>query len=335
MGILFKRGGMYTTIQDMGRYGYQSLGFSTSGVMDKKAYTLANMLLDNDLGEAVIEFTMVGPSIQIQTDTFVAITGGSFSPRLNGDIVQENTAIQVHKGDCLEFGQAVKGSFGYIAFAGGIDIPKEMNSYSTNTKSLIGGFHGRKLKNGDYIRLKESVTYLTDFLSRKISDKYLDYYNNNMVRVIPGPQDNCFTKKGIDTFYSSDYVLTAQCDRMGYRLEGSYIEHKNGSADIISDGICEGAVQVPAHGQPIIMLADRQTTGGYTKIATVISSDIPVLVQKRQNDVIKFKAIGIQEAQEIYMAQLKEYEDIKKQIHKPCREVLQPRAAAQRIRTLF
>lgn len=335
MGILFLKGGTYTTIQDNGRVGYQNVGFSVSGVMDKKAYRLANILLDNHAKEPVLEFCMTGPCIKFLSDTFIAITGADFSPKVNGISVLNYKAIQIHKNDVLEFTSSQNGTWGYIAIAGGMNIQPVMGSCSTNVRCKLGGFHGRCMKKGDYIGLKKRVTYLSQYLSRTIPQEFLQNYQSETIRVICGPQNDAFTAKGIDTLFGSEYKVTDQCDRMGYRLEGNSIEHKECGADIISDGISLGAIQIPSNGKPIIMLADRQTTGGYTKIATVISSDIPTLVQKRTGDIIHFGEITIEQAGEILKKQSEEFHDIRHAIHKPCKEVLYPRVVAQRLYVLF
>lgn len=335
MGILILNGGMYTTIQDAGRTGYAHLGFSQSGVMDHKAFTLANMLLDNRPKEAVIEFSGIGPTLKILCNTFLAITGADFLPKINGKSVSLYQAIQVQKDDILSFSASKNGSFGYVSFAKGLQIAPVMGSCSTNVRYNLGGYKGRCLQKGDYIPLKEEVSYLPNFLSRTIDDTFLENYKSQKIRVILGPQEEAFTKEGIHTFLTKEYTLSAQCDRMGYRLEGETIEHSTLHADIISDGISYGAIQVPSHGKPIVMLSDRQTIGGYTKIAVVIEQDIPTLVQKRQKEAVFFQKISIEEANELKEKQEKEYECISTLIHKPCKEVLHPRSAAQRIATLF
>lgn len=334
MGFLCLKSGLYTTVQDMGRIGYQKMGFHVAGVMDKRAFMLANILVDNPENEAVLEFTMLGPTIQFTSDTIIAITGGNFNPLLNGKKVDMYTAIYVHKNDILEFSYAVEGNWGYIAFSSRLDIPMVMGSRATDVKCSLGGFHGRKLNQDDQIWFRAKKRYLSYFLSRKITP---EKYNAEVqeIRVVMGPQDNYFTKQGIQTFLQEEYTVTNECDRMGYRLDGEYIAHNELGADIISDGINMGSIQVPAQGKPIVMLADRQTTGGYTKIATVISVDIPKLVQRRMNQKVRFVEISVEKAQELYLEELREYDQIRKLIHKPCKEVLDPRLAAKRIKTLF
>lgn len=333
MGIRILKGGLLTTVQDIGRTGYQSQGFGTSGVMDVRSFKIANMLIDNPENEAVLEFTMIGPTLEFTQDTIIAITGGDFQPLINKKPVKMYTAIYINKGDILEFQGARTGSRGYIAFSCYLNIPVIMGSRSTNLKCKIGGFKGRNLKDGDYISFRIRYRYLPYFLSRTLD---LDEFNQEEeeIRVIMGPQDEYFTKEGIETFLNSEFTITNDFDRMGCRLDGPFIAHKN-SSDLISDGIALGAIQVPAHGKPIILLADRQTTGGYPKIATVASVDLPKLVQRKADHKIRFKTISVDEAQKLLFEEMNEFKKFRKKIHKPCKEVLDVRLISKRIATLF
>ncbi len=333
MGIRVLKAGMLTTVQDLGRNGYQSQGFSVAGVMDVRSFKIANLLLDNPENEAVLEFTLIGPTLQFTSDTIIAITGGDFQPTVNGEPAPMYTALYMKRGDILKFGSARTGSRGYIAFSSYLDIPVVMGSRCTNLKSKIGGYKGRKLKDEDYIGFRIKRRYLPYFLSRKLD---LDEFDEEEVtlRVVMGPQDDMFTKQGIHTLLSETYTVTSDFDRMGCRLEGPFIASKNGS-DIISDGIAFGSIQVPAHGKPIVLLADRQTTGGYAKIATVATVDIPKLVQRKTDHKIRFKAITVEEAQKLYLEEEEQYVAMRSQIHTPCKEVLDCRLVAKRISKLF
>ena len=333
MGIRILKGGMLTTVQDLGRTGYQSQGFSVAGVMDVRSFKIANLLLDNPENEAVLEFTLIGPTLEFTSATIIAITGGDFTPTINGEPAPMYTAIYMNKGDVLKFGSARTGSRGYIAFSSYLDIPVVMGSRCTNMKSRIGGFKGRKIQAGDYIGFRIKRRYLPFFLSRKLEPDNFDQ-DQTKVRVVMGPQDSRFSKQGIETFLTSEYTVTSDFDRMGCRLEGAFIAPKE-SSDIISDGIAFGSVQVPSHGKPIILLADRQTTGGYAKIATVASVDIPKVVQRKTDHRIHFEAITVQEAQNLYMEEQKELDRMRKEIHKPCKEVLDCRLVAKRLTKLF
>ena len=333
MGIRVLKAGMLTTVQDLGRNGYQSQGFSVAGVMDVRSFKIANLLLDNPENEAVLEFTLIGPTLQFTSDTIIAITGGDFQPTVNGEPAPMYTALYMKRGDILKFGSARTGSRGYIAFSSYLDIPVVMGSRCTNLKSKIGGYKGRKLKDEDYIGFRIKRRYLPYFLSRKLD---LDEFDEEEVtlRVVMGPQDDMFTKQGIHTLLSETYTVTSDFDRMGCRLEGPFIASKNGS-DIISDGIAFGSIQVPAHGKPIVLLADRQTTGGYAKIATVASVDIPKLVQRKTDHKIRLQAITVEEAQKLYLEEEEQYVAMRSQIHTPCKEVLDCRLVAKRISKLF
>ena len=333
MGIRVLKPGMLTTVQDLGRTGYQSQGFSVAGVMDVRSFKIANLLVDNPENETVLEFTLIGPTLEFTSDTIIAITGGDFNPTINGQPAPMYTAIYMHKGDILKFGSAVTGSRGYISFSSYLKIPTVMGSRCTNMKSSLGGFKGRKLQADDYIMFRIKRRYLPYFLSRTLEPDEMDQEQVTL-RVIMGPQDSAFTKEGIQTFLNSAYTVTNEFDRMGCRLDGPFIASKNGS-DIISDGICFGSVQVPTHGKPIILLADRQTTGGYAKIATVISVDIPKLVQRKTDHKVRFKAVTVYEAQRLLLEEMDEFDEMRKKIHQPCKEVLECRLTAKRVRSLY
>ncbi len=333
MGIRILKGGMLTTVQDLGRTGYQSQGFSVAGVMDVRSFKIANLLLDNPENEAVLEFTLIGPTLEFTSATIIAITGGDFEPTVNGEPVPMYTALYINKGDVLKLGSAKTGSRGYVAFSSYLEIPVVMGSRCTNMKSSLGGFKGRKLLAGDYINFRIKRRYLPFFLSRKLDLNEFDQMSAEL-RVVMGPQDDKFSRQGIETFLNSEYTVTSDFDRMGCRLEGPFIAPKE-TSDIISDGISFGSVQVPSHGKPIILLSDRQTTGGYAKIATVASVDIPKLVQRKTDHKIRFRAITVQEAQKLYLDEVKELDAMRRAIHQPCREVLECRLVAKRLRTLF
>ena len=330
MGIRILKGGMLTTVQDLGRTGYQSQGFSVAGVMDVRSFKIANLLLDNPENEAVLEFTLIGPTLEFTSSTII---GGDFQPVLNGKPVEMYRALYINKGDILKFGSARTGSRGYIAFSSYLNIPVVMGSRCTNLKSSLGGFKGRKLQAGDYIGFRIKRRYLPFFLSRKLEPDHFDDVQAEL-RVVMGPQDDLFSKQGLETFLTQEYTVTSDFDRMGCRLEGPFIAPKKGS-DIISDGIAFGSIQVPAHGKPIILLADRQTTGGYGKIATVASVDIPKLVQRKTDHKIRFRAISVEEAQELYLNEIRELDAMRKTIHVPCKEVLECRLVAKRLTKLL
>ena len=333
MGIRILKAGLLTTVQDLGRTGYQSQGFGVSGVMDVRSFKIANLLIDNPENEAVLEFTLIGPTLEFTSASIIAITGGDFHPEVNGEPVPMYTALYMNKGDILKFGSARTGSRGYIAFSGYLKIPVVMGSRCTSLKSKIGGFKGRKLMEGDYISFRIKRNYLPFFLSRKLNLNEFDQESVTL-RVVMGPQNDMFSKQGIRNFLNEEFTVTSDFDRMGCRLEGPFIAPKT-TSDIISEGIALGASQVPSHGKPIILLADRQTTGGYAKIATVISVDIPKLVQRKTDHKIRFQEVSVEEAQHLYQEEEKELAAMRMQIHKPGKEVLECRQVAKRLRRLF
>lgn len=303
MSITIVNPGMMTTVQDLGRVGYQQFGVSVSGVMCPRSAILANILVGNPDDEAVLECTMMGPQIQFNTDNCVAITGGDLGPMLDGKPVANYTAIAVKAGQTLRFTMPKVGCRAFVAFAGGFDIEPVMGSRSTYMKAKIGGVEGRKLQKGDVIKFRDPKASLVKLDLRHMAPEFRARPEYT-VRVVMGPQDDYFTDEGIKTFLSEVYTVTAEFDRMGCRFEGPVIAHRDGG-DIISDGISFGAIQVPSSGKPIIMLGDRQTTGGYTKIANVITADFRILAQLKAGDKVRFEKVSISAAQDALIAQKK------------------------------
>lgn len=301
MSITVLNPGLLTTVQDQGRVGYQQFGVSVSGVMDPRSAALANILAGNDQGEAVLECTMMGPHLQFDRGTVIAITGGDLGPTLDGQAVPNYAAVAVKAGQVLKFTAPRAGCRCFVAFAGGLDIPVTMGSRSTYMKAKIGGYQGRKLEKGDRIGLRAPVETLKRMEDRVLRPEFVPQPVYTL-QVVLGPQDDAFTDGGIRTFLTETYTVTPEFDRMGCRLDGPAIAHKD-SGDIISDGIAFGAVQVPSAGTPIIMLADRQTTGGYTKIGSVITADFRILAQLKTGDKVRFVRVSVEYAQGLLLAQ--------------------------------
>ena len=291
--------GVQTTVQDLGRFGYQQFGVPVAGAMDPHSMKLANILLDNDPGEAVLEITVTGPQLAFDEADYVALTGGDLGATLDGKPMPRYQAVPVQPGQTIRFLGLRNGCRAYLAFAGGLDIPPVMGSRSTYLKAGIGGYQGRRLEAGDVLELRSPKPDLVFPERRRVGADFVPQ-KEYLLRVIPGPQDDHFTEGGLKTFFSEVYTVSAEFDRMGIRLDGPVIEHRNGG-DIISDGIAFGAVQVPSAGRPIIMAADRQTTGGYTKIATVISADFRILGQLKGGDKVRFAPVTVEAAQTAMM----------------------------------
>jgi antagonist of KipI len=292
--------GLLTTVQDLGRYGYQKMGMPVSGAMDTFSLRLANTLLGNSQNEACLEVTAIGPEVEFEADTLIAICGGNMQPTINGQTVDINCTIRVSGGDLLQFKGLATGFRTYISFSGGIDVPLVMGSGSTYMRAQVGGYLGRNLKAGDYLEIRGKG--LSPSFRNANSIKIPKIESPLKLRILAGPEANRFTVKGLATFLNSLYTISNQSDRMGYRLEGEMVERKS-SPDIISSGIAFGTIQVPAHGQPIIMLADRQTTGGYARIANVITADLPFLAQLQPGDSVSFEEVDIETAVELLKEQ--------------------------------
>lgn len=292
--------GFLTSVQDLGRFGFQQFGMPVAGSMDRYSMQLANSLLGNNAGEACLEATFLGPEIEFKSTALIAVCGGEIPLMLNNREAEMNSSLSVTTGDVLSFGVMKSGCRLYIAFSGGIDVPVIMGSKSTYLPAKIGGFQGRALQAGDELNIGN---FPKDFKIRSLKfDDLLPIKTKQNIRFIVGTEINKFTIEGISTFLNSEYTVSQQYDRMGYRFQGPKIEHKE-DADIISSAICNGAIQVPASGEPIIMLADRQTIGGYTKIANVISVDLPLLGQMKAGDKIRFSEVRLNEAQDLLKSQ--------------------------------
>ena len=304
-------GGTFTTIQDLGRKGYQRFGMPTAGAMDITSLRLANRLVQNDEGQACLEITFIGLRLLVLRDLVIAITGGNLMPIMDGSPLPLWQTVSLRKNSEISFTGVRNGIRSYLALAGGIQVPEIMGSKSTYIRGGIGGLEGRPLRRGDRLHIGPRPRKVPFY---KLKKEFIPHYGRKWkARVIMGPQEDYFSKKGVEIFTSSEYTISPQSDRMGYRLQGPAIEHRRGD-DIISDATCLGSIQVPGHGLPIILLADRQTTGGYPKIATAISVDVYDLGQAKPGDRIRFTPINVIEAHGIR----KRYEKRMKQ----CIEIL-------------
>lgn len=313
MGFVTENPGVLTTIQDEGRYGYEQFGMSPAGPMDGTAFRTANLLVGNPEGESALEATVLGPTLRFDQDNVIAVTGADMAPSLNGQPCPMYQAVSVKAGDQLKLGAAKTGCRAYIAFAGGLDVPQVMGSRATALQNKVGGYQGRKLAKGDAVGFRAPNPALP---LPRTAPVPAPAGREVTIRVILGPQDDMFTKEGLDTFLSQPYTVSKDFDRMGCRLEGPVIQHKT-DGNIISDGMVTGAIQVPTSGQPIIMLAERQTVGGYTKIATVISTDLPLVGQRKTGDVIRFQAVSVEEAHRAWRETNRELEELKANLDRP------------------
>lgn len=304
--------GPLSTVQDGGRIGYQSLGFTVGGAADADSMHTANILCKNKPDEAVIEMTLFGLTAQFSCDTVIALSGADVSPVVNGVPVEMNRAIFLYAGSYLYCSAAKNGVRAYLAVSGGFDIPDVMGSKSTSLKLRIGGYMGRRLAAGDVISLARETAPFTDMNDRVLPSAH--FGSNVTLRCVAGPQNDMFTDGALKTFFTAEYTVSASSDRMGIRLDGPALESVGGT-DIISDGIALGSIQVPSDGKPILLIADHQTTGGYAKIATVISSDIPLAGQLSPGNTVRFSEISVEEAQEIAIQRKRQLESLQRKFN--------------------
>ncbi len=291
--IQVQKPGIFTTIQDVGRPNYQRFGMPVGGAMDWHAAALANHRVGNVASAACLEFTYTGPTLFFENEVSFAITGADMHPVLNGEPIERNRACQVRKGDVLGFGRLIEGCRGYLAFAGGIQVPNVLGSKSTYLSAKLGGLEGRRLKAGDILSIGSSDHKLIQFTE---PEPYV--YQRQEIRVMAGPEASAFKTHALSHFLNTAYKILPESDRMAYRLSGETLELKRAQS-MISSGTSLGTIQVPADGQPIVLMADRQTTGGYPRIANVIAADIPLLAQKKAGDLIHFREVRLAEAQEL------------------------------------
>lgn len=317
MGIVIRKPGALMTVQDLGRTGYQGMGVSPAGVMDQRSAAAANLLVGNPENEAVLELALGGAELLFEKEKTVAFCGAQVPVFLNGKQMEAGRAFLVPAGGVLSAGYAGRGVYVYLAFAGGLDIPLVMGSRSTHMKTGEGGLDGRKLQAGDRIGFREPDAHAAERQPANMPPKataaeqaavkntpptYIPQESfprageTVTIHLIPGPQEDAFTEAGKAALFQNVYEVSPQSDRMGYRLQGEPLEAA-GQGNSITDGVVFGSVQIPPSGMPIVMMADRQTTGGYPKIATVITDDLPLLAQCPPGTKIRFAQITVEEAQ--------------------------------------
>ena len=294
------RPGLFDTLQDMGRVGYMALGMPTAGAMDRIGLALANALVGNPPGTAGLEIGVMGPDLLVEADSVRIALAGPLSPSLTEGPdaapkpLDSDRSHLLKRGQILKVGMIEGSSTAYLAVAGGFALPAFMGSLSTYSRAGVGGYDGRKLAAGDVLTLKLEQAPAGD--ERKLGTSF--DYGSGPIRVVWGPQDDYFSDKGRKTFVESEYKVSKEADRMGIRFDGPTIEHSKG-ADIISDGIGPGAIQVPGAGLPIVLLGDRQTVGGYSKIATVASVDLPRLGRLLPGQTVRFAPVTVEEAEKL------------------------------------
>jgi antagonist of KipI len=288
--------GALTTVQDLGRYGHGRYGVAPSGALDSFSLRIANLLVGNREDQAGLEIMLLGPRIKILTDIAIAVTGGNLMPQRNNQPIEMWRAHGLKKDDILSFKTPLSGFRAYLAVGGGIGVPSVMNSRSTNLPSGLGGYQGRPIKKNDILSSELSCVN-PDVAGRTFNSDWIPHYPKKWtLRVTWGPQDDHFPEASRKLFLSAAYIMSSESDRTGIRLQGAAIDRKpNIEESIISEGVISGSIQIPGDGKPIIILGET-VTGGYRKIATVISADLPYLGQIKPGDEIRFEVVSQESA---------------------------------------
>lgn len=306
--ITVLQAGDFTTIQDRGRFGYQAYGMPVAGAMDQYAYRLANLLAGNRPGAAVLEMTGNGGVFKFDLPQTVAFCGADMSCKCNEKEVPNWSSFSVPKGAILSFGVAGTGCRAYLAVRGGFEVPLVLGSRSTYTRAGIGGYEGRVLRQGDVLYVgQETVGEARDKL---LPREFIPNYPSEIVlRVLLGPQDNLFSPESVQMFFANTFTVAPHSDRAGYQLKGSRIKTM-GKADILSEAVSLGAIQIPAYGRPLIVTADHQTARGFAKIGCIIKADLNKLAQAKEEDTIRFCEVSEAQALQALAEETRQYERI-------------------------
>lgn len=319
MSLQIIKSGSFTTVQDLGRSGYQRYGVVVSGGMDDYALRAANLILGNDENDAVLEMTMQGPIIRFEHNTRISICGADFSATINGRNVPMWRPICVKAGSVLEFGYAADGCRTYLAVSGGIQLPPVLESRSTYVRGGMGGLSGRALQKEDTLPITKQLDLRNASFGTKpfgieqwyLSQSILPVYSNHPVlRFIEGPEYKLFEDKSIEALMQEQFTIDPQSDRMGYQLKGHALRLKH-PYEMLSEAVTVGTMQIPPSGDPILLLKDRQTTGGYPRIAQVITVDIPLLAQLKPHDTVRFQEVTHEEAEKLFIERERQFRLIK------------------------
>ncbi|MHA6482717.1 5-oxoprolinase subunit C family protein [Paenibacillus sp. strain BS8-2] len=316
--ITILKPGLQATVQDMGRHGYQNQGVVVGGAMDGSAARTSNTLVGNDEGEAVLELTWTGAQLRMDKDAVIAICGADLMPELNGEPIPMWRPVLAQAGDVIALRGCRSGFRAYIAIAGGLDIPVVMGSRSTYVRAGIGGYQGRMLQAGDQLGLKPIIAGSTaerlTAAIRKGTESggwHAEHFaiaerDIAIVRAFPGAHYDRLTESGRRELFGGTFTIGHQSDRMGCRLEGQQVESRD-EGELLSEAVSLGTIQLPPGGQPIVLLADRQTTGGYPRIAHVATVDIPMFAQLRPGAEVRFELITNAEAERLLLASERDY----------------------------
>ncbi|WP_120945865.1 5-oxoprolinase subunit C family protein [Helicobacter labacensis] len=288
--------GLFTSIQDLGRRAYMRFGIPIGGVMDEFSAVVANFLVGNEAQEALLEMTYTGTRLEFLESMHIAITGANLNPQINDQDIANWESHDVKKGDILSFGRLGEGVRAYVAFSGTIDVPVVCGSKATDVRTRMGGLQGRVLQNGDVL----NIIVRPEHKLKKVPQNLQPHYPPSAsLWVLLGPQEHYFNPASLSDFLSMPYTIKVRSNRMGICLEGQQLAYKE-HIEMISEPLVVGSIQVPSDGQPIVLMADCQTMGGYPKIATLLKNSLGTLAQMRPNDKVSFVAVSMQEAQKKY-----------------------------------
>ena len=318
------RPGLLTTVQDLGRYGHQRDGVSVGGAMDPQALRIANLLVGNPDTAAGLEITLLGPTLEFSSDTLFAIAGGHLSPMIGDHAVPEGRPVLARAGATIAFKECVSGARGYLAVAGGIDVPVALGSRGTHLRAKFGGLDGRALRAGDTLPVgvrPEAAERLLQLLANRpgpfvatdwsVSPSALPRYAAApTIRVMRGAHFALFDDASRQALFREGFRVTPQSDRMGYRLEGPKLALSE-PLEPISEPVCAGTIQVPPEGQPIVLMADRQSAGGYPRIGQVITVDLPLIAQTKAGDTLRFSEVSLEEAERLYVERERTIEQVR------------------------
>jgi antagonist of KipI len=292
--------GLFTTVQDLGREGFGPMGVSPSGAADPISLRLGNRLVGNDQRAAALEMTLHGGTFRFPEGAIVALTGSDFNSDLDGNHVSAWTSIEARRSQTLRVGPTPSGARCYLCVQGGIEVGRFLGSASTHVLTGLGGVDGRPIRKGDVLKITPAAE---TFRHRTIDPRIVERLaHRKILRVTVGPQSDWFPESSQRLFYSSTYRVAEDSNRMGLRLEGSPVPERAGR-QMITEGVSLGAIQIPAAGQPIILFVDQQTTGGYPKIANVISADLHRIGQLRPRDEIRFEQVELEAARSLLTEQ--------------------------------
>jgi antagonist of KipI len=322
--------GMLSTLQDRGRYGFQHLGVPVSGAMDSFSHRIANILAGNDADEATLEITLLGPRLRFEHDALIALCGADLSPAVDGTALPEGKPVRVRAGTVLDFGTSNAGCRAYLAIHGGFDVPAVMGSRSTYDTARLGGLHGRALRLADVLPVGSATASPYPGLAKDLArsgrsfsaprwavNQHIEKLGRTpqIVRILVGRHWDAFPVAARDVLTSDDYRVTADSNRMGCRVEGRHAI-MSGPREILSEAVTFGTIQIPPSGQPIVLMADRQTVGGYPKIAEVAGVDLHLLAQLRPGDKMRFELVSLAQAQALWLKREQEIITIREAVSK-------------------